>query len=187
MRTSHMLGEASQPAQGAQAFPRVWPRVGEQRETPWLRLPLQLLWGRPHHHFPKRGPGQALLQETSNSQWACLQSLSVLFRSGSLTPHPSQEKGKVSQQFRSQQGGRIFSLLHPAPNTRTSVTWKQPPMSSVLWKEVLYPPSPPLRNPELKAHWVNWNSTHLPRFNSKVMAPRNHPQENCQGEWSSTV
>lgn len=177
-------------ARGGPAFPRVWPWSpdGEQKETTQgLGCPLQLLWG-PRHPFLKRGPAQALRLMGGSS----FRASPSCFMCGSLTPSTSQARGNASQQLHSQQEGPL-SLLNPAPNMKTLVTWKQPPKSLVIPKEeVLFLSSAWKPWPKSTCGQISCNATHLSRFSSEVTLERpcsrkpKRPKEKFWREWSST-
>lgn len=84
-------------------------------------------------------------------------------------PHSLHLTGEGKRQPAASQPTRRNTLLNPAPNMKTLVTWKQPPKSLLIPKEeVLFLSSAWKPCHESKCGQISYNPTHLSRFSSEV-------------------
>lgn len=84
-------------------------------------------------------------------------------------PHSLHLTGEGKHQPAASQPTRRNTLLTPAPNMKTLVTWKQPPKSLVIRKEEVLFLSPAWKPcPESACGQISYNPTHLSRFSSEV-------------------
>lgn len=84
-------------------------------------------------------------------------------------PHSLHLTGEGKRQPAASQPTRRNTLLTPAPNMKTLVTWKQPPKSLVIPKEEVLFLSPAWKPcPESTCGQISYNPTHLSRFSSGV-------------------